>query len=142
MYISTNFTIEEFTHSQEAVRSAISNDPPPDVVKRLYTTAYKLEEVRKLLGDKPILISSGYRCIDLNRLLGSKDTSQHVRGEAVDFIAPTFGTPREIVEKIKDSNIDYDQLILEFGRWVHCSFSDRNRKQALIIDQTGTRAFA
>ena len=142
MYLSSNFTIEEFTHSQEAARAGIANDPPPEVVEQLYRTAYAMELVRKALGDRPILISSGYRCLDLNRILGSKDTSQHVRGEAVDFTCPTFGTPREIVDRIIRSGIDYDQVIVEFGRWVHVSFSDHNRRQALIIDSTGTRAYA
>lgn len=142
MYLSTHFTLDELTHSQEAARSGIENTPDEATVDRLKATCYGLEEVRTLLGGKPILISSGYRCIDLNRLLGSKDTSQHVRGEAVDFTCPTFGTPAEIVRKIIASGIQYDQVIAEFGRWVHISFSDRNRKQALVIDASGTRSFA
>lgn len=142
VYMSSHLTKEELIMSNEAVRRGIDNDPPPEVIEQLYRTAYELELVRKELGDKPLLISSGYRCLELNRLLGSKDTSQHVRGQAVDFTCPTFGTPREVVEQIVGSALDYDQCILEFGRWIHISFSDHNRRQALVIDKTGARAFA
>lgn len=141
-YLSSNFTIDEFTHSQEAARAGIANDPTPEVLEQLYRTAYELELVRKALGDKPILISSGYRCLDLNRSIGSKDTSQHVLGQAVDFTCPQFGTPREIVAHLSTCGIDYDQLICEYSRWVHISFSDHNRRQALTIDSMGTRPFA
>lgn len=142
MYLSTNFTLDEFTNSQQAVRANIDNSPTAEILEQLYRTAYDMELVRKELGEKPILISSAYRCIELNRLVGSKDTSQHVRGQAVDFTCPAFGTPKEIVERLLGSALDFDQLIWEFGRWVHISFSDHNRRQALTIDHEGTRAFA
>lgn len=142
MYLSTHFTIEEMVHSQEAARAGIANDPPPEVVEQLYRTAYEMELVRLELDSKPILISSGYRCIDLNRILGSKDTSQHVHGQAIDFTCPTFGSPRDIVIQLRDSNLDFDQLIWEFSRWVHISFSDHNRREILTIDSMGARAFS
>jgi hypothetical protein len=91
----------------------------------------------------PITIKSGYRSLALNRAIGSKDTSQHIKGQAADFIAPRFGTPLEIVTALRDSGIAYDQLILEFagkGRgWVHVSFADNPRNMALQIDASGTR---
>lgn len=142
MNLSEHFTLEEFTFSQTAARKGIDNNPPEDVLEALQHTAECMEELRELLGH-PININSAYRSPALNKAVGSKGTSQHLTGEAVDFTCSGFGTPAEIVEHILDSDIEYDQVILEFDRWVHISFSQtRNRKQALIIDNSGTRAYA
>ena len=143
MNLSPHFTLAELTVSDTAARRGIANEPPPDVVQALKRTALGLEAVRVRLGGAPVIVTSGYRSLELNRAIGSKDTSQHVKGEASDFIVPRFGTPSEIVAALRDSGIEYDQLILEFagtGRgWVHCSFSSAPRHQALMIDEQGTR---
>jgi zinc D-Ala-D-Ala carboxypeptidase len=144
MNLSPHFTLEEFTRSSTAQALGIANAPESYLYPALMKTAYGLEEVRSLLGDKPIHINSGYRSPALNKAVGSKPTSQHISGCAVDFICPLFGTPEQIVRKIVASPIAYDQVILEHGnaaKWVHISFSDRNRKTALIIDAQGTREF-
>jgi len=139
--LSKHFTLEELTHSETAVRLGIDNDPPSEIVKNLKYLAEELEYVRSLLCT-PMLISSGYRSSILNDHLGSKRTSSHTRGLAVDFISPSFGTPEEIVKAIVLANVNYDQVILEFDRWVHLSFHPTEpRKQALIIDKKGTRPF-
>ena len=141
--LSPHFSLAEFLVSATAERLGIDNDPPLEVIQALKRTALGLEAVRVRLAGAPILITSGYRCLPLNRAIGSKDTSQHVNGEAVDFIAPRFGTPTEIVAALRDSGIAYDQLILEYagtGRgWVHCSFTAAPRHMALQIDASGTR---
>lgn len=139
MQLSKNFTLEEFTHSQTAARLGISNQAPATVLPALQRTAQSLECVRELLGGRPIVISSGYRSPQLNTAIGSKPTSQHTSGQAVDFTCPSFGTPREVVAALVGSGIQYDQCILEFASWVHISFSDKPRGQALVIDKTGTR---
>lgn len=141
--LSEHFTLEEMIFSQTAARKGIDNFPPPNILDNLTNTAQCMEEVRDLLGH-PISISSGYRCEALNKAVGSTSKrSQHLEGEAVDFTCPGFGTPQEIVEAIINSDIEYDQIILEYDRWVHISFSQkRNKKQALIIDNSGTRAYA
>lgn len=141
MYLSNNFTLAEFTQSQTALRSSINNTPPPELLPALKRTAQGLEQVRERLGNKPIIVSSAYRCPLLNTLIGSKPSSQHISGQAVDFKCPSFGTPAQIVRKLVGSGIAYDQCILEFGAWVHVSFSDTPRMQALVIDATGTRAY-
>ena len=167
-YLSSNFTLEEFTASQTADREGIDNTPPPEVVMRLKVLAYGLETVRLMLG-KPIFISSGYRGEELERALTRKAFSEwcarrglkedfeswgtyfagksHPKGEACDFTCPAFGPPAMIVSAIKHGGIEYDQLILEYadkpnGGWVHISFSERNRRQALVIDHKGTRNYA
>jgi hypothetical protein len=143
MNLTDHFTLEELTHSQTAARLGLDNEPPPDVVDALTRTAHGLEMVRVLL-QAPILVSSGYRSPKVNRAVGGAANSQHILGEAADFTAPGFGDPTEIVRAIMRSTrpIPYDQLIVEFGRWVHISFSRSPRHQALVIDHDGTRAFA
>lgn len=142
MMLSPNFSRDEFTLSQTAARLGITNDPGPKEVKALLVTAQGLEIVRSLLGNTPILISSGYRSAALNAAVHGSAGSQHLLGEAVDFTAPKFGTPAEVMAAIVSSKTPYDQIILEFGRWVHISFSERTRKQALVIDSMGTRKYA
>lgn len=141
MQLSPNFTLSEFTLSQTASRLSIENTPSPDVINNLILTAKGMEEVRNLLNNKPILISSGYRGVALNTAVKGSKSSQHTTGEACDFTCPAFGTPADIVKAIVNSNIKYDQVILEFKSWVHISFSSKNRKQALIIDSTGTKVY-
>lgn len=142
--LSPNFTLEELTVSQSAARLGLSNIPDPKALQNLTFTASRLEDVKKVLQGKPILVSSGYRSPAVNKAVGSKAKhSQHMDGEAVDFTAPRFGTPKEIVKAILASKIDFDQIIHEFDSWVHISFKKAgNRKQALVIDKSGTRLFS
>lgn len=142
MNLTNNFTLEEFTFSQEAKRKGLDNTPAKGIFSKLIRTAEGMEQVRNILGDNPIIISSAYRSPAVNAAVGGSKNSQHMTGEAVDFTCPKFGTPDRIVSTIRNSLIDFDQLILEFNSWVHISFSDRNRKQALIIDRSGTRIYA
>ena len=141
MMLSPNFALSEFTESQTAARLGLDNDPPAELYETLKATARCMEDVRDLLGGKPVLVSSAYRSPEVNKAIGGSANSQHMRGEAVDFTCPKFGNPRSIVEHISKSPLLWDQLILEFDRWVHISFSSRNRRQTLIIDRNGARPF-
>ena len=142
MRLSKHFSLEELTHSDTAVRLDIDNTPTVEVIDNLTFLSEKLEDVRALLRN-PMLVSSGFRSLILNRHLGSRDTSSHVKGLAVDFISPSFGNPEAIVRAIVESDIQYDQVILEFNRWVHLSFAKENpRLQALIIDKKGVRVYS
>ena len=150
MNLSPNFTLREFTDSATAVARGWENVPPPEVMDALRTTAAGLEAVRSLLSTivghpVPVVITSGYRSLRLNRAIGSRDTSQHVRGEAADFRARQFGTPAQIVTAIARSSIAFDQLINESdrsgARWVHISFGPRQRGDVLEINENGTRLF-
>ena len=138
--LSAHFTLEEFTFSQTAARKGLDNTPSPQVLANLRRTAEGLEGVRIILGGAPINVSSGYRSPAVNAAVGGAKASQHLTGEACDFTAPQFGPPQAVFDAIKRSGIGYDQLLLEFDRWVHISFADRQRKQALVIDNIGTRA--
>ena len=126
MNLSTHFTLDEFTHSQHAVRAGIPNTASPEIRANLSRLAWLLEEVREQLGGKPIVISSGYRCAKLNTLIGSVSTSQHVLGLAVDFTCPSFGSPRQICQQLLDMGLRFDQLICE-GSWVHISLAEPAR---------------
>ena len=140
MFLTSHFTFEELVGSQYAARNGISNIPPSDMIPTLLATAQGMETVRMLLG-APILISSGYRSPELNKALGGAANSQHMLGEAVDFTCPGFGTPEQIVPAIIRAKIPYDQVIIEYDRWVHISFSSRNRQNALVIDKDGTHNY-
>lgn len=135
--LSPHFSLDELTNSDTAARAGIDNTPPPDVLETLKHTCTGLEAVRVLLG-APLAVSSGYRSPALNKLVGGQANSQHCKGEAVDFTARQFGTPEQIVARLVASQLAYDQVILEFGRWVHISFGGKERRQALVIDRAGT----
>lgn len=138
-WMSPHFTLEEMLVSQTAERMGIDNTPGPDELAALRRTCMGLEAVRVRLGGAPIVITSGYRCPALNAAVRGSPRSQHMRGEAADFISPRFGNPRSIVDALAESEVPYDQLILEFGRWVHISFSQQPRHHALVMDRSGTR---
>ena len=129
MNLSEHFTLAEFVQSDIAVRKGLDNTPDADTLEVLKVTAAGLEEVRELLG-KPIHVNSGYRSLKVNSAVGGSGTSQHCKGEAVDFIAPQYGTPQEVCRAILDSTIEFDQLIYE-GAWVHISFTDKPRHSVM-----------
>ena len=141
MYLTQNFTLEELTHSDLAIRLGIDNTPDQAVIDNLRRTATLLEQVRSVLG-RPIFINSGYRCNTLNYAVKSKDTSQHLLGCAADIRVPGM-TPDEVISCLITHNVPYDQLIREFDSWTHISvpngINDAPRKQVLIIDKAGTR---
>ena len=120
--LSPNFSVSEATESPTASRLEISNVPSLPILEVMRKTALGMELVRATLNS-PIRISSWYRNLELNRALRSKDTSQHIKGEAVDFTSALFGSPLEIVQCLveRKDKIRFDQLILEHT-WVHISF--------------------
>lgn len=127
--LSDHFSLEEMTFSQEAVRAGIDNAPPKELLGRLADTCQQAESVRALLN-VPMLISSGYRCAELNALVGGSPNSAHRYGYAMDFICPTVGTPLEICRRIQAAGVRLDQCIQE-GTWVHLSFAPTYRMQFL-----------
>lgn len=130
--LSAHFSLAEFLHSDLALREGIDNDHPPEAALRDMRMLCRdvLEPLRKALGDRPLRITSGYRCPQLNKLLKSADTSQHLLGQAADFQAP--GTDLLEVAKVAAARklIHFDQLIYE-GRWLHISWAKQPRRQLL-----------
>ena len=136
--LSKYFTLEEMVISQEAIRRGIDNSPTTGIIAALTCTAFEMDNVRELL-DHPVIVSSGYRSPELNAAIGGSPTSSHMNGEAVDFTCPGFGTVREVFDAIRKSDIKFDQLIVEFGHWVHIGFGYKNRRQVLSYNGNGYR---
>ena len=132
MQLSEHFSLKEFTYSEIATRKGIDNTPNTEMLENLRMLALRLEGVRDVLS-MPIHITSGYRSPKLNAAIGSKPTSSHVNGLAVDFICPSFGDPLEICHKLKEhwAEIEFDQLIYE-GDWVHISCSDDHPRHEIL----------
>jgi hypothetical protein len=141
MNLSPHFTLDELTHTDHR---ELDNTPTQDEISNLQRLANFLEEVKTVLGGKPIMVNSAFRSKQVNDAVGSKDTSQHRIGCAADIRVPTM-PPDEVVRAVIASGIGYDQIIREFDRWTHISVpnqaSGTPRKQALIIDKQGTRVF-
>jgi uncharacterized protein YcbK (DUF882 family) len=136
MNLSKNFTLAELTISQEAARSGLKNQPNADQIESL---SLLCENVLQPLRDrvkKPLVVSSGFRSVTINRRIGGSDSSQHCKGQAVDFTIPGM-TVADTVALIRKMNLPFDQLIEEFGQWVHVSYGPRNRKQVLKARHVG-----
>ena len=142
MNLSEHFTLEELTHTDHR---ALDNTPNDAELANLTRLAEFLEEVKTVLGGKPIMVNSAFRSKAVNDAVGSKDTSQHRVGCAADIRVPGL-TPDEVVKAVIASGLGYDQVIREFDRWTHISIPNEEarapRKQALIIDKQGTRLYA
>ena len=140
--LSEHFTLEELTHTDHR---DLDNTPNDHEKNNLIRLAKFLEEVKTVLGGKPVMVNSAFRSKAVNDAVGSKDTSQHRVGCAADLRIPGM-TPDEVVKAIIASGIGYDQVIREFDRWTHISVPNEPtgvpRKQALIIDKQGTRPYA
>lgn len=130
VFPSKYFNVADVTRSQEAARAGILNDPPPELYENIYYTAAQLDLLREFL-QRPVIISSWYRCVQLNRLLCSKDTSAHIQGLAADVESPMFGTPVQICRYILANKcpVQYDQMILEHT-WIHFGFKSPNNPDA------------
>jgi hypothetical protein len=140
--LSPHFSLAEFTRSDKARQLGISNQPSPATQENLARLAEMMEKVRSLLGNKPLSVSSAYRSEALNRAVGGQPHSQHKLGLAIDFTCPEFGSPLSICRAIAQADLPYDQLIHEFGRWVHLSVAAEHtapRRQLLTISKAGTR---
>ena len=142
MNLTPHFTLEELTHTDHRQYENTPNEAELANLKRL---AAFLEEVKTALGGRPVMVNSAFRSKQVNDAVGSKDTSQHRIGCAVDFRVPQL-TPDQVVKAIIASGLPFDQVIREFDRWTHLSIPTtpdaKPRKQALIIDKTGTRLYA
>jgi hypothetical protein len=161
MQLSEHFTLEELTHTDHRT---LDNTPTEqekciidgkevlvNAVANLPRLAAFLEEVKKVLGGKPIMVNSAFRSEPVNDAVGSSNKSDHRRGCAADIRVPGM-TPDEVVRAIIGSGLAYQQIIREFsdpvkgGGWTHIAIvtyeGDLPKKSKLIIDKQGTRAFS
>ena len=140
--LTEHFTLEELTHTDHR---EFDNTPNASETANLIRLAGLLEDVKLTLGSKPVMINSAFRSKAVNDAVGSKDSSQHRMACAADIRVPGM-TPDEVVKAVIASGIGYDQIIREFDRWTHISVPNTKdmtpRRQALIIDKSGTRVYA
>ena len=139
--MTEHFTLAELTHTDHR---EFDNTPNEAELKNLKRLAEFLEQVKTVLGGKPIMVNSAFRSKQVNDAVGSKDTSQHRIGCAADLRVPAM-TPDEVVKAIIASDLGYDQVIREFDRWTHISIPNvvgaAPRKSKLIIDKLGVRPY-
>ena len=145
MKLTKHFSLEEFVRSNRAAVLGIDNTPSPAIIDNLLRLARFDELVLLELSGAPMMISSGFRCPELNKAIGGAANSAHLDGLANDFTAPAFGTPLEICQRLEQSDLSFDQLIYERSAsaiWVHLGIAAENakpRRQVLTIDNKGTR---
>ena len=141
MQLTKHFSLQEFTKSQTAERLGIDNTPSEEIIPKLSFIATQILEPLREKIDKPIIITSGYRCPELSKAIGSSEKSQHCRGEAVDIEA--FGMSTLNLAEMIINHFEFDQVILECYQkgdlnsgWVHCSLtSGENRKEVLTYSK-------
>ena len=137
MKVGKHFTLAELTHSQAAARKGLKNSPDAAALESLQLLVqHVLDPLREALG-RPIAVSSGYRSPLVNRAVGGASSSQHVLGQAADITVPGMHVT-EVVARIRDLGLPFDQLIDEFSSWVHVSYGPRNRRQTLRARRTLT----
>jgi len=139
--LTPHFSLEELTVTNHREFDNTPNDMEKNNLKRL---AALLEQVKEVLGGKPIMVNSAFRSKQVNDSVGSKDTSQHRLGCAADIRVPGM-TPDAVVRAVIAAGVPFDQIIREFDSWTHVSVTNQPgavpRTQALIIDRAGTRPF-
>lgn len=129
MKLSKNFSLEEFLVSQTATRHGIDMTPPDWVIDNLGRLVKGcLQPLRDEAG--PIFVSSGYRPPDLNLKIGGSKTSAHMTGDAAD-LKVINQSPFDTSELIVAMELPFDQVIHEFGRWVHLGVADILRGEKL-----------
>ena len=140
--LTEHFSLAELTATDHRT---LDNTPNEAEIANLQRLAEFLEQVKSALGGKPVMVNSAFRSKQVNDAVGSKDTSQHRLGCAADLKVPGM-TPDQVVRAVLAANLPFDQIIREFDAWTHISVPNttalKPRRQALIIDKAGTRAFA
>lgn len=128
------FSMSELIHSDTAVLNNINNMPDINSLDNMLDLIYYVLNPIRERVKKPMIITSGYRNKEVNRLVGGKSTSQHLKGQAVDFIIKGM-KPSEIVNFIRNTYIEYDQLINEYDKWVHISYNKGNNRQQCFKEE-------
>ena len=139
MQLSKNFSLSEMEKSSTGIRLGIKNKDGSGEIKNLTDLCYEVLEPVRAKFDKPIIITSGYRSPELCEAIGSKATSQHTKGQAVDF--EIAGVNNLAIGLWLTNNVNFDQYIQEYydgtpsSGWCHVSYVEgSNRKQVLTFD--------
>lgn len=138
MQLSPNFTLAEMTKSATASRRGLDNTPSPQVIAAMTLLCNRVLEPVRAHYKRPVIITSGYRAPAVNKAAGGAASSQHVDGEASDFTV--HGVPNIEVCRWMEAELNYDQLIYEFGEsgWIHASYrADRLRNMEMSAVRRG-----
>ena len=131
MKLSDNFYLNEFTISQEAERHGYKNNPNERQIENLKLLCVNVLQPLREIIQVPIFINSGFRSFDVNAAVGGRFNSQHLEGKAADFVVHTMNLIN--VFNIAIQKLSFDQLIYEFGKWIHVSWNgELNRKGVMI----------
>lgn len=127
--MTDHFSLSELTRSEYASRWEIDNTPIGEAVANLQILAEGLERARTVLGNAPMIVTSGYRCAKVNSSVGGSRFSYHQRGLAADFHHALL-SPLAVCKALEaaKSFVDYDKIILEYGAWTHIQFQDTEIK--------------
>ena len=133
------FTIKELSRSSTAEKLGIDNTPTPEIRAKLNILISALDKTREQYG-KPIFVTSGYRCPELNKAVGGVNSSQHVKGEAADLVGRNDDETRKIFETAKALG-NFDQLLYEKNSkgsiWVHISYKASGNRTMCIDNYKG-----
>lgn len=130
MKLGEYFTLEEMTRSDAATRAGIKNQPNAAQTEALRKLVINILDPLRRAAGTPVKVNSGFRSAAVNKLVRGSLTSQHSLGEAADIVIPGL-TNEQIMQLVKKNNLPFDQMIEEFGSWIHISYSPRNRRQIL-----------
>jgi len=134
-HLTSHFRYREMTHSNTAKRLGIDNTPPKEHVDNFKDLLQNVMEPVRTHFEKPVIVTSGYRSLKLNRAIGSHDSSQHTTGEAIDFQVSKESLSDVYEWIVCESGLPYDQIIYEFGEsgWIHVSHTQKreNRRENL-----------
>jgi len=143
--LSPHFSLREFTASQTAAQYNIDNSLPVNLLENAVHTCQQLEKIRAILGNNPLIITSGWRTPTLNKAVGGSASSDHATARAVDIRCPQFGTARSVARALVASNIEFDQLILESptlpSAWVHIGFRKGANRQQVLTKFAGDKTY-
>ena len=140
MNLTNNFTLEELTASQYASRNGIDNTPNAEQIESLKQLCINiLQPLRDALG-VPMHIDSGFRNPEVNSAIGGAKTSQHTKGEAADVVVPGM-TPMEIIKRIVELKLPFDQMIFEYGQWTHVSYSVNQQRGEVLSKTNGVAGY-
>jgi hypothetical protein len=130
MQLSEHFSLDEATYSETAIRLNIDNLPNPQQFENMKKSAQQLEAVRNVTG--ALRVNSWLRLPDVNVAVGGSKVSSHMDGWAIDCSSSAH-TPYELCQLVLKAGIKFDQMIHEYGHWMHISFAPEMRQQELTI---------
>ena len=131
MQLSEHFELAEFLVSETAARRGIANEPTAEVIENLRRLCQLVLEPLRVSLKRPVVITSGYRSLALNRSVGGSPTSHHMQGRAADLIVPGMA-PLAVCHAVQRLKLPCVQIIHEFGRWTHLSVAISNERTQLL----------